>query len=188
MYLYQPCLLSLALLSWAMDGPGSKVHRRMVLFSLLSLSLSEVEAGGTYLSLYPAALLLPVPFLLSMNKEAWPEVLAAAFFGGMLCWKAADAWPLLPGVMLLCGMLLPMPACLLCRGEAETLLSICLGSLCFELFFCLREYVLFSFCVVRLGSREELSLGALSLLLYQLFAWIYPAVSHGRKDALSMEF
>ena len=166
---------------------------------MLSLALSEVEAGGTYLSLYPAALLLPVPFLLSMNKEAWPEVLAAAFFGGMLCWKAADAWPLLPGVMLLCGMLLPgvmllcgmllpMPACLLCRGEAETLLSICLGSLCFELFFCLREYVLFSFCVVRLGSREGLSLGALSLLLYQLFAWIYPAVSHGRKDALSMEF
>ncbi|MBQ6866931.1 MAG: hypothetical protein IJO15_08845 [Clostridia bacterium] len=74
----------------------------MILFSLLSLALSEVEIGGTYLSLYPAALLLPVPFLLSIDKEAWPEVLAAAFFGGMLCWKAADAWPLLPGVMLLC--------------------------------------------------------------------------------------
>ena len=68
MYLYQPCLLSLALLFGAMNGPGSKVHRRMILFSLLSLALSEVEIGGTYLSLYPAALLLPVPFLLSIDK------------------------------------------------------------------------------------------------------------------------
>ena len=90
--------------------------------------------------------------------------------------------------MLLCGMLLPIPACLLCRGEAETLLSICLGSLCFELFFCLREYMLFAFCVVRLGSREGLSVGALSLLLYQLCASIYSALSRCRKDALSMEF
>ena len=189
MYLYQPCLLSLALFAWAKDGAGEKRSRPMILGSLLCLALSEAETGGTYLSLYPAALLLPAPFLPRKGERtAWPETLVAAFLGGLLCWKAADAWPLLPGSMLLCGMLLPLPACLLCRNRSEALLAISLGSLLFELFFCLREYMLFSFCVVRLGSRGSLSLGALSLLLLQLSSLAYPLLTRKGNEVLSMEF
>ena len=162
MYLYQPCLLTLALYVWAWE----KDRRFRILLPLVILLASEWELILGRIWLYPAAMLLPVMFLTKRPSVAWAEVLTSSILGGLLCWKAADRWPLLPGRMLLCAALLIIPALFLCRGREARLLACALGSLLYELFFCLREYVLFSFCTIRLGSREELSLGTAAVCLY----------------------
>jgi len=189
LYLFQPCLLSLALFVWAFGDRERDLSRRMILVSLLSLSLSEVEMEGTGLSVYPAGLVLLVPFLSDVHRRgSWPEVLIAAFFGGLLCWRVADAIPLQPGLLLLCAMLLSAPVCLICRERAEAQLALGLGSLFFELFFCLREYMLFSFCVIRLGSREGLSLASLSMLLFELCSQAYSLLFRRQRGAVFIEF
>lgn len=173
MYLYQPCLLTMTLYAWAFDTDKGKGHWLRLLFPLVVLAVSEWELTYTCLWLYPAALLLPVLFLWRKPKMvAWAEVLTAALFGGLLCWKIGDLWPLLPALMLLSVALMLAPIYLLCRSREDRLLAFAFGGLVYELFFCLREYMLFSFCVIRLGSREALSLGTAavcaSLLLEQV--------------------
>ena len=116
----------------------------------------------------------------------WEETLTASLIGGLLCWKAADLWPLFPGIIPLGGALLLLPIMLLCREGKDGLLSCVLGSLFFELFFCLKEYLLFSYCVVRLGSRDALSLGTVALCLYVLTERIRCFARARRKHAISI--
>ena len=159
MYLYQPCLLTMALYAWAFDTHKGKGHWLRLLLPLVFLSISEWELTYTRLWLYPAALLMPVLFLRrEPQMVAWGEVLTAAFFGGLLCWKIGDFWPLFPALTMLRVALMLVTVCLLCRNREDRLLACTLSGLFCELFFCLSEYMFFSFCVIRLGSREALSL------------------------------
>ena len=183
MYLYQPCLLTLSLHAWAFG----RESRLRILLPLAVLAVSEWELLYTQIWLYPAAMLLPLPFLLGRARAvAWAEVWTASLLGGAVSWKAADLWPLLPGSTLLCAALLLVPAIFLCRSREDKLLACALGSLFFELFFCLREYILFSFCVIRLGSREALSLGAAALCLYHALEQARRVVRIREKRAVSM--
>ena len=162
MYLYQPCLLTLALHAWAYDE--NRIQRRLrILFSLSILILSGLELTGARVYVYPGALLLPALFSFDRLRSAsWAEVLTSSLLGGLLSWKAAYVWPLLPGSKLLCSVLLLIPAAFLIKKQEDRLLACSLGSLIFELLFCLKEYTLFSFCVIRLGSRDALSLGSMA--------------------------
>ena len=166
MYLYQPCLLILALHIWAFEPYNGRGGWLRPFIPVALLMISEVELSFTYLSLYPAAMLLPLPLIhLRSRSSAWAEVLTASLLGGFLCWKMMDAWPLVPGVNLLSSTLLLIPTALLCRSREDRPLACALGGLIFELFFCLREYTLFSFCVIRLGSRQSLALTSTALCL-----------------------
>ena len=135
-----------------------------MLFPLIVLALSEWELNYGWARIYPAALLLPLP--LHFRKSSWAEVMIASILGGLLCWKTSDAWPLFGGSTALQATLLIALAVLLCRGRKDRLLACAMGSLFFELFFCLREHMLFSYCVIRLGSRDALSLSTASICLY----------------------
>ncbi len=158
MYLYQPCLLTLSLYAWACDR-----RRLRIWFVLLVLAISGWEMTHTRIWLYPAALLLPLVFV--FHRPVWSEVLTAAVLGGLVSWKAADIWPLSPLLMPLCSLLI-MTSGFLCRSREDRLLAFCLCGLFYEMFFCLREYVLFSFCVIRLGSRSSLCLSTAVLCIY----------------------
>lgn len=186
MYLYQPCLLTMALHAWSFEQTEGKVRWLRILFPLGVLAISEWELTFTGISIYPSAVLLPVLFLLGRCRAvAWPEVLAAALLGGLLCWKTADAWPLLPGLMVLCGALLMISILLLCCEWEDRRLACALGGLVFELFFCLREYMLFSFCVLRFGSRQSLELSTTAICVYAVFETLRLAVGHKGKGAAS---
>ena len=170
MYLYQPCLLSMALYAWAFDRSEAKGRWLRILFPLMILALSELEFTFVRVSLYPAVLILPT--ICFFEKSRSPDrigVLTAALLGGFLCWKAADLWPLLPARPLLCASLSALTACSICRSRNERRLACALAGSFYELFFCLREYTLFSFCVIRLGSRDALSLSAAALCLCLLW-------------------
>ncbi len=186
MYLYQPCLLAMALYHWAFDERKGKQHASHLLFSLVILVLSELEVTFQNVRVYPAVLLLIVYLIRKPLLIRWEETLTASLIGGLLCWKAADLWPLFPGIIPLCGALLLLPVVLLCREGKDGLLSCTLGSLFFELFFCLKEYMLFSYCVLRLGSRDSLSLGAAALCLYGLTERIRYFARARRKHAISI--
>lgn len=180
LYLYQPCLLTLFLYAWAFEETRSRRHWLRILFPLAVLLLSGWELQFTRISIYPAAMLLPVRYAVrKVPAAAWTEVLCAAILGGLLCWKAADAWPLLPGLGVLCGALMMIPVCLLCRGREDRFLACALGGLCFELFFCIKEYLLFSYAIVRLGSREGLSVASAALCCLGL-------LEQGRQTLISM--
>ena len=167
MYLYQPCLLSLSLYAWAFCEAPNGRRRMLTLFPLFLLLVSEAEWTGAYLQLYPAGLLLPGLFLERKRKPIdWPGVLSAAILSGLLGWKLGDAFPLSPLVTPLGALLMLGPIAFLCRQERDRRLAICLAGLAYELFFCLREYVLFSYCLIRLGSRAGLSLSAAALCAY----------------------
>ena len=146
MYLYQPCLLTLTLYAWAFDRSKGKGRLLRIAAPLLLLLASEWELSFSRIYLYPAALLFPAVFLFDAKRSvAWAEVLTAALLSGLTSWKAADAWPLLPGGIFLCAVLLLIPIMLLCRGKEDRLLACSLSGLLYELFFCLKEYMLFSF-------------------------------------------
>lgn len=169
MYLYQPCLMTLALYEWACNASDTKKHRMNAFLYIFLLTVSELELTFTHVELYPASLLFPFLFVFGRdNPVAWPEVLTAGLLGGMICWKVADIWPLYGGLLFLCAMMLLISAQLICRNREDRLLSCAMGGLVFELFFCIREHMLFSFCVIRLGSRNGLSVTALTLCLYTL--------------------
>ena len=186
MYLYQPCLLILALYAWAFEPVEREGRRLRALFPLALLAVSELELTFARIMIYPAALLLPVLFLLKRDRTvAWAEVLTASLLGGFLCWKAADSWPLFPGLTFLCGILLLAATVLLCRQRGDRLLACAIGGLFFELFFCLREYTLFSFCVIRMGSRDGLSLAASTHCLYAVLEQLCHALPK-RKRAVSI--
>lgn len=186
MYLYQPCLLAMALYHWAFDERKGEQHVFRLLFPLVILSLSELEVTFQNVRVYPAVLLLIVYLIRNPLLIRWEETLTASLIGGLLCWKAADLWPLFPGIIPLCGALLLLPIMLLCREGKDGLLSCVLGSLFFELFFCLKEYMLFSYCVLRLGSRDALSLGTVALCLYVLTERIRCFARARRKHAISI--
>ena len=186
MYLYQPCLLSMALYEWAFCGSHMKYRWIWLLLPPAILAVSELELTGMSICVYPAGLLFPLLFLLDGMCAGGPaDVLAASILGGMLCWKAADAWPLFPLIQAVCAVLLLGTATLLCRDRAKRSLACALGGLFFELFFCLREYTLFSFCVIRLGSRESLSLGAASVCMYRLLEQVRFALRQKEKKQYS---
>ena len=184
MYLYQPCLLTVALHAWAFTKRAGRARWLSILFPLGILGISEWELTFTGMFLYPSALLLPALFLLDRRSSVvWLETLTAALLGGFLCWRAADAWPLLPGLSILCGALLLTPIMLICHNRDDRRLASALGGLAFELFFCLKEYMLFSFCVVRLGSRQSLDVCTAALCMCAAFEAVHLAVSSGRKRA-----
>ena len=187
MYLYQPCLLTLALYAWAFDGTP-KGRRLRIWAPVGLLFLSEWALCYERVEIYPAALLLPALYGAGRARTvSWAEVLTAAILGGLICWKVGDAWPLMPALTLLCSSLLLIPVMTVCRAREDRLLACALGSLLFELFACLREYMLFSFCVVRLGSREALSLGAAALCLYALSEQVIRALNRRKSRALPTE-
>lgn len=175
----------MALYAWAFDDSCRRRRYICILVPLVFLAMSEWELSFTQLYLYPAALLLPMLCFVGKNRTvAWEEVLTAAIIGGLVCWKIADKWPLFWGTRPLCAILLLIPTLILCRERGDRFLACAFGSLIFELFACLREYMLFSFCVLRLGSREALSLGASSICLYAAFEQIVLAVRPRRKPAV----
>ena len=169
MYLYQPCLLTLSLYAWAYDTSEHRRRWLRVLFPLAVLAVSEIELIFPSCSVYPASLLWATCFLMRDPRTVeWAETLTAALTGGLVCWKAADLWPLFSGIIPLCAGFLLVPIALLCRSREDRLLACGLGGLVFELIFCLKEHILFSFCVLRLGSRDGLSLAAGTACLYCL--------------------
>ncbi len=168
MYLYQPCLLTLSLYAWAFDVSDSRRRWLRVLFPLAVLALSEIELTFTGICIYPASLLVACYLIRDQRTIQWAQMLTASLLGGLACWKAVDLWPLFPGIVPLCAGVLLVPIFILCRGRADRLASCALGGLIFELFFCLKEYLLFSFCILRFGSRDGLSLAAASACLYCL--------------------
>lgn len=185
MYLYQPCLLTLSLYAWAFD-PLDHSHRWLhVLFPLIVLAVSEIELTFISCNIYPASLLLVICFLIREPCEVeWAEVLTASLLGGLMCWKVVDRWPLFSGILPLCAGVLLIPVVLLCRSRKGRLLSCSLGGLVFELFFCLKEHILFSFCVVRFGSRDGLSLVVASMCLYFLFEQVCLAAHIKKNNAI----
>ena len=173
MYLYQPCLLTMSLYAWAFDdAPRRRIWFQM-LFPLALRAVSEIELSYTHIMLYPSALLLPAfLFAGSSHTVSRLDVTTASLIGGFLCWKASDMWPLFSGLPLFCAVLLLIPALLLCREREDRLLACALGGLLYELFFCLKEYMLFSFCVIRLGSGDSLSVSSTAICLYALYEQI----------------
>ncbi len=177
----------MALFAWAGGNGGKKQIIQRILFPLAILSVSEIELSYQNIRVYPAALLLSIGYLIrSHHSIAWEEVTTAALIGAFICWKTADAWPLLPGILLLCGALLLVPIALLCHDREERFFAIALGTLFYEWFFCLKEYMLFSFCVVRIGSKDSLSLGTAAMCLYGLIEPIWQFAFAGRKHAISI--
>lgn len=177
----------MALYAWAFEDASKKRWLR-TLSPLALLFLSEWEPSYARFNLYPAALLLPALYGMGRARTvAWAEVLTASILGGLICWKAEDAWPLMPGLTLLTSATLLIPVMILCRQRADRLLACAVGSLFFELFACLREYMLFSFCVVRLGSRASLSLAAAALCLYALGELVFGAIHRRKSIAIPME-
>ena len=187
MYLYQPCLLALSLHTWAFDTADRTKRWLMILLPLMLLAVSERELVYPRIIVYPSAMLLPVCFLLRrIQTVSWAEVLTASLTGGFLCWKAADRWPLFPVIIPVCAALMLIPIMVLCGSREDRLLACALGSLIFELFLCLKEYVLFSFCVVRLGSRDALSLGTAALCLHGMVEPFFHFLVSKKKHALSV--
>ena len=167
LYLYQPCLLSLSLFSCAFFEPKTEKPAAKSLWYLGILAVSELELTFSNVKLYPAALLLSL--LLGIGRArriAWSEVLTASVLSGLICWKVSDVCPLFPSLTLLCALMLMIPILLICREREDRFLGCAIGGLFYELFFCLREYLLFSFCVIRLGSRDGLSITAAAHLMY----------------------
>ncbi len=181
MYPYQPCLLALSLYAWAFDK-----RKIGMLFPLVVLFLSEWEIFFTNLSIYPSALLLVLFLLRKPSTDNWAETLTASLLGGLMCWKAADAWPLVPGSTLLYGACMALIVTVVCRKRADRLLAFALGGLLFELFFCLREYMLFSYCRLRLGSRNALDLSAASICIYSVMEHVQRFTFQRRAHAPSI--
>ena len=176
----------MALYAWAFDRSHGKSRWMRVMALAVVLCISEWELYFTRFYVYPASVLMATILLFEKKGPlAWAEVLTGALLGGLLCWKVADSWPLMPGLPLLCAALLLVPVVPLCQNREDRFLAIGLGGLFFELFFCLREYMLFSFCVIRLGSREALSLSAASLCLYFVLESIVQDIRAKAKGSLS---
>ncbi len=185
MYLYQPCLLTMTLYAWGFETFGRRSRYLHMAFPLLLLAVSGWELSFTRLEVYPAALLLPFAYCLGrVRSVSRAEVLTSSFIGGLICWKIGDRWPLFWGTYPLCSASLLILAAFFCSDREDRFLACAIGSLLFELFFCLREYMLFSFCVVRLGSREALSLSASSICLYTVLEELFGAVHACRKHTI----
>lgn len=176
----------MALYAWASDHIPRKPKYVRIVFPLVILVLSDWSISFSCVSIYPAALLMMLYHLRGIRNAAWVELLTASLLGGLLCWKVTDAWPLLPGSMLLCATLLLFPVTIICRNGKDRFLAFALSGLFFELFFCLREYLLFSYCMVRLGSRDALSLDTAALCLYGFLSRVFQYKTRKRDPAVSI--
>ena len=137
--------------------------------------------------MYPAAVLLTVMLFTGRVRTVnWLEMLVSSLVGGLLSWKVADVWPLLPGLILVCAMMMLIPPLILCRHREDRLPVFALGSSFFELFFCIREYMLFSFCMIRLGSRQSLDLCTSSIVLYTVVEKVCLAIREKKKHAAAI--
>ena len=175
----------MALYAWGFEAPGRRSRYLLMAIPVLVLVVSGWELSFPRLEVYPAVLLLPFAYCLGRARSvSWAEVLAAAIIGGLICWKIGDRWPLFCGTSTLCAASLLIPSVGFCKDREDRFLACAMGSLLSELFFCLREYMLFSFCVVRLGSREALSLGASSACLYMVTEELFGAVRSCRKPVI----
>ncbi|MBQ7277987.1 MAG: hypothetical protein IJR17_02115 [Clostridia bacterium] len=161
MYLYQPCLIALALYLWA-EG-DSRRERLGGLLPLGVLIISDPSVALGPIILYPAGLLSILLAFLKKPRHLSLSVIGAVL-GGMICWKVADRFPLMPGLLWLCGGVLAA-CCFLCPEPVSKLQCAALGSLLFEVMFCLREYMLFGYCQLRLSSKDSLSAFAASVCL-----------------------
>ena len=188
MYLYQPCLLAMALYAWACEENTCGKQRILRgLFPLAILAVSEIELSFRSIQFYPAALLLPLYFLLRSHRSiVWEEVLTAVLLGGFVCWRITDAWPLFGGIIPLCGLLFLIPVKLFCRDRENRFFACALISLVYEWFCCLKEYMLFSYCIIRIGSRDSLSLVTASICIYGLSEQIWKYACTKRKQAISI--
>ena len=185
MYLYQPCLLSIALYSWAFEKTDKKNRWSRILLILLVLIVSRWEFVSDRIGAYPAAVLLPLCFIWENRRTAvFIEIVTAALFGGILCWKVMDTWPLFTGKVLLCAGLLLVPVTIICTNRSDKLAACALCGLFYEAFLCCAEYVLFSFCVIRFGSHDALNIGTAAICLYMVLeqvSYLHKAHSFHRK-------
>ena len=171
----------MALYAWAFEINNKRNNWLRVLFPLAILAVSGWELSFMRVRLYPAAVLMPViSFRWNTRSVAWAEVMTASLVGGLVCWKAADAWPLIPGITSSCAMLLLASVVVICRERRDRLLAAVLGSLFYELFFCLKEYMLFSFCIIRIGSAQSLDLCSTTVCLCLVLETIWSAMRSGR--------
>lgn len=135
----------------------------MALF-LLTLVVSAIgEVEGEEITIFPAALVLLAGSLVAMGKH-WERVLLSGLFGGVAAWKIADLFLPFFEPALLSGLALSLFVILYCKSMEERFCACALGGIAYELSFCLQEYFLFSFCHLRFGSLDGLSVSAMSLL------------------------
>lgn len=167
MYFYQPALITLvAFLIAGGELYSISLKRRryfvtLFLLTLVASAIGKVEGEGS--TIFPAALVLLAGSFLTLRSH-WERVLLAGLFGGVAAWKLADLLPLFFEPALLSGLALSLFVLLYCRSMVERFCACALGGIAYELSFCLQEYFLFSYCHLRLGSLEGLSVSAMSLL------------------------
>lgn len=167
MYFYQPALITLATFLTA-GGDLYLVSRNrrryftaLFLLTLVVSAIGEVEREG--ITIFPAALLLLVGSLFAVEKH-WERVLLSGLFGGVAAWKIADLFLSFFEPALLSGLGLSLFVILYCKSVEERFCACALGGIAYELSFCLQEYFLFSYCRLRFGSLDGLSVSAMSLL------------------------
>lgn len=167
MYFYQPALITLvAFLIAGGELYSISLKRRryfvtLFLLTLVASAIGKVEGEGS--TIFPAALVLLAGSFLTLRSH-WERVLLAGLFGGVAAWKLADLLPLFFEPALLSGLALSLFVLLYCKRIEERFCACALGGIAYELSFCLQEYFLFSYCHLRLGSLEGLSVSAMSLL------------------------
>lgn len=167
MYFYQPALMTLVAFLIAggeLHSISPKQRRYFATLFLLTLIVSAIgKVKGEGSTIFPAALVLLAGSFLTLRGH-WERVLLSGLFGGVAAWKLADLLPLFFEPALLSGLALSLFVLLYCKRIEERFCACALGGIAYELSFCLQEYFLFSYCHLRLGSLEGLSVSAMSLL------------------------
>lgn len=166
MYFYQPALITLVAFLIAggeLYSISLKRRRYFVTLFLLTLVVSAVgKVEGEGSTIFPAALVLLAGSFLTLRRH-WERVLLAGLFGGVAAWKLADLLPLFFEPALLSGLGLSLFVLLYCRSIEERFSACALGGIAYELSYCLQEYFLFSYCRLRLGSFNGLSISTVGL-------------------------
>lgn len=184
MFFYQPALFAGIVFMAAGLLPFSKKKRLYygALF-LLTLMLSFWgELKWENVTLFPAALLLMIGTAIPV-KGHWERVLLSGLFGGVAAWKLTDWVPLFFEPALPGGLALILFVWLYCKGAEERFCACALGGITYELSFCLQEYFLFSYCRVRLGSPNGVSISAMGLC-FILAIHLCPQLSQTKKPQL----
>lgn len=189
MYFYQPAFITLVAFLTAggeLYPISLKRRRYFVTLFLLTLVISAIgKVEGEEITIFPAALVLLVGSFLTLRRH-WERVLLSGLFGGVAAWKIADLFPLLFEPALLSGLVLSLFVLLYCKTMEERFCACALGGIAYELSFCLQEYFLFSYCRLRLGSFNGLSISTAGLcfvIMNSLFSG-YLARKKQEKQAL----
>lgn len=166
LYFFQPALLVLILFSLIVPDLLPLSKRSCVYYGVLFLLVLCFSAIGEWAmenaTLFPAALLLLIGTMAKVRSH-WERILLSSLFGGIAAWKIADLFPLFFEPALLSGLALTVFVMLYCRGMEERFCACALGGLAYEFSFCLQEYFLFTYCKIRFGSLDGLSISAMSL-------------------------